>query len=99
MPSLHMMELPRKVVVGNDILRIVGDVSLETGLTGKAAVITGENTGKIAGEKVLTSLQTSKFECEYLEIKKNASIPDIETKLQKTGSQYCSPLEGEELSI
>ncbi|MEM2961093.1 MAG: NAD(P)-dependent glycerol-1-phosphate dehydrogenase [Candidatus Bathyarchaeia archaeon] len=77
------MELPRKVIIGNDILNIVGEMSVETGLSGKAAVITGEHTGKIAGEKVLTSLTNSKFNVEYLQVERGSSVEEVEMKLQK----------------
>lgn len=88
------MELPRRVVVGNDILKIVGEISLQTGISGKVAVITGQYTGKIAGEKVLSSLIDSEFNTEYFQVEKGSALEGVEAALQSFSPQILFAVGG-----
>lgn len=55
------MELPRKVLVGRDVVNMVGEVCVSLGLTSSALIVSGPKTSKVAGEKVATSLYESKI--------------------------------------
>ena len=44
----HVIELPRKIVVGKKVIRDVGKVCRELGISGNALVLTGTNTERFA---------------------------------------------------
>lgn len=53
---IHKMELPREVLIGRDVIRMVGETCIKLGLTGPAVIVSGTKTSKVAGEKVVDSL-------------------------------------------
>ncbi|MFH1327337.1 MAG: NAD(P)-dependent glycerol-1-phosphate dehydrogenase [Candidatus Bathyarchaeota archaeon] len=62
MTSIHSMELPRRVIVGRNIIETVGTLCKELGFSNGALVLAGTHTSKIAGGKVIDSLKSSGFE-------------------------------------
>ncbi|RLI05261.1 NAD(P)-dependent glycerol-1-phosphate dehydrogenase [Candidatus Bathyarchaeota archaeon] len=76
------MELPRKVIVGNDVLNTVGKTCKALGLYPNALVVTGPHTHKVAGKPVVDSLKDSGFnvDCCVVEGADLSSINKIEKK-------------------
>ena len=62
--SIHVMELPRKVVVGVNILESVGEICRRMSFPKKILAVTGPKTYEVAGGKVIDSLRDSGFEVE-----------------------------------
>jgi glycerol-1-phosphate dehydrogenase [NAD(P)+] len=73
----HSIELPRNILVGNDVLDRVSDVCRELKISGKPLVLTGEHTRKVAGEKVAKSLTESEPDT-CMEIVSEASKAEVE---------------------
>jgi len=65
---MHSMELPRKVVVGGEILESVGEVCLELGIKGRILVVTGSKTYRVAGKAVLDSLADTGLEALHIKV-------------------------------
>lgn len=82
------MELPRKVVVGVNILEDVGKVCKKIGLPFKALIVTGPKTCKVAGKAVIDSLKSSGFEVEDEVVGEvtNSLVAKVEKKILETGS-------------
>jgi glycerol-1-phosphate dehydrogenase [NAD(P)+] len=55
--SIHRMELPREVIVGNGSLQLVSDVCRKLGFSESVLIITGPKTKHIAAQKVADLLQ------------------------------------------
>jgi glycerol-1-phosphate dehydrogenase [NAD(P)+] len=86
--SIHVMELPRKVVVGVNILENVGRICKKMGFPSKALVVTGPKTYRIAGKTVIDALKDSGFEVENQtvgEVTDNL-ITKVEKKVLEAGS-------------
>ncbi|WP_342766508.1 NAD(P)-dependent glycerol-1-phosphate dehydrogenase [Candidatus Hecatella orcuttiae] len=60
------MELPRRVIVGNNLLRLVGEACRSLGFSEKGLVISGPRTRSTAAEAVLDSLSDAGFDVEEL---------------------------------
>ncbi len=54
----HLIELPRKVVVGNDVLKEIPSVCREFGISSGILVISDDNTRGIAGDSIKDSLDS-----------------------------------------
>jgi len=81
-----MMELPRKVIVGNDVVGMVGKICKDIGFPLKAAlVITGPKTYKVAGKIVVDSLKDEGFDSYYHVVDEvtKKSLDQIEKKISK----------------
>ena len=78
----HSIELPRKILVGNNVLQKVPDVCEELMIKGIPLVLTGEKTKGIAGEKVRKELLD--FEPDTcMEIVREASKKEVERLNEK----------------
>lgn len=49
----HSIELPRNILIGNGVLEKVANVCRELKISGKPLILTGGNTKKVAGEKIM----------------------------------------------
>ena len=58
----HLMELPRRVVVGFEILGETGKLCRELGFQGKILLVSGPRTYQVAGKTVQDALEDSGFE-------------------------------------
>ena len=54
--QLHRMQLPREVVVGNETLPLLSEICKRLGFFESALVVTGQDTKRIAGSKVIDLL-------------------------------------------
>ena len=63
--KLHRMELPREVIVGENTLELVADITRKLGFKKKAFIVSGFKTFEIAGRKVKEILEDSGIEVEY----------------------------------
>jgi len=73
MSSVHVMELPRKVIVGNDVLGTVGDACVSMGIRQRALVLTGPNTYGVAAKTVIDSLVDTGLDASHLIIKESTA--------------------------
>lgn len=58
----HDIELPRKILIGKNVVKNVGEVAKSLGLSGKAYVLLGKAGRNLAMKDVLNSLTTCGFE-------------------------------------
>ncbi|RLI24911.1 MAG: NAD(P)-dependent glycerol-1-phosphate dehydrogenase [Candidatus Hecatellales archaeon] len=65
---MHSMELPRRVVVGFNILNVVGRLCLELGIKGRILVVSGPKTHHVAGGVVVDSLEEAGLEVSSLKV-------------------------------
>ena len=86
MASIHTIQLPRRVVIGNDVLGMSGKICEDLGFHQKTLVITGPNTYGVAGKEVMDSLIDSGFEADYLIVKEATaeSVKRVEEKVRET---------------
>ena len=86
MASIHTIQLPRRVVIGNDVLGMSGEICEDLGFHQKTLVITGPNTYGVAGKEVIDSLIDSGFEEDYLIVKEATadSVKGVEEKIRET---------------
>lgn len=83
--SIHKMQLPREITVGRDTLGIVGEICSKLGYRGKALVISGPLTMKIAGHPAVDSLSRAGFDVSTTVVDK-ATPETIATTRKKIGS-------------
>jgi len=74
---MHIMELPREVLLGESLKDQVVEVARRLGLSGKALVLYGPKTGEIAGKEVEESLKRY-FEVSDLTITEGATMREVE---------------------
>jgi glycerol-1-phosphate dehydrogenase [NAD(P)+] len=81
---MHVMELPRKVVVGEGIVRDMGDILQELEIGRNALVIWGQNVKRIIGDQLLESLGKKRFNVNW-EIVSASTFQEVEriSKLSK----------------
>lgn len=84
MSPIHTIQLPRKIVIGDDVLGICGKICKEIGFSQEALVITGPNTYGVAGKRVIDALADTGFDANYLIVKEATakSIKEVEEKIQ-----------------
>ncbi len=80
---LHVMELPRKVVVGEEILGDMGSILGDLELGKNALLIWGPNVKKIVGDTLLGSLEEKGYEVNW-EIAGPSTFQEVERISQVT---------------
>ena len=78
---MHIMQLPREVLLGENLKGEVVNVAKRIGLSGKALVIYGPKTREIAGKDVERSL-TEEFEVSSLTIR-GATMDEVERTMER----------------
>lgn len=81
---MHVMELPRKVVVGDEIIRDMGNILEELEVGASALIVWGPNVKKIVGDELLESLEKKSFKINW-EIVGPSTFQEVEriSKLTK----------------
>jgi len=88
--DLHRMRLPREVVVGDESLRLVGDVCRSLGFTKSALVITGPTTIRVAGERIINLLREEGLEVHcHIVSSSSATLDDVKEAEEKI--KACRP--------
>ena len=80
------MQLPREVIVGNDVIRRVGETCRRLGFSGSALVVTGPKVEAIAAVPVTDSLTSSGYKVQQVLVK-ISSIPqsrEVEEEISKS---------------
>ncbi len=72
------MQLPREVVVGNEILELVVSICKKLGLSKSAFVVTGIRTYEVAGRRVIDLLEDSGINAGHLLVS-SSSVKDVAT--------------------
>ncbi|MFH1445713.1 MAG: sn-glycerol-1-phosphate dehydrogenase [Nanoarchaeota archaeon] len=75
----HILELPRKIVVGKNVLKEIKEICNEINATGKPIVLTGPNTKEIAGNTILETIKDKDpyiFIINNIDKEKLDSIPE-----------------------
>ncbi len=78
---MHIMQLPREVLLGENLKGEVVNVAKRVGLGGKALVLYGPRTKEIAGKDVERSL-TEEFEVSSLTIR-GATMDEVERTMER----------------
>jgi glycerol-1-phosphate dehydrogenase [NAD(P)+] len=64
--KLHRMQLPREVIVGNETLSLASDICKRLGFSESAFVVTGPETQRVAGRRVIDLLQDRGMDVDHL---------------------------------
>ena len=77
MKELHLMQLPREVLLGENLKGEVVNVARRLGLGERALILYGPRTREIAGKDVENNLK-SEYEVVSLTVKKGATMEEVE---------------------
>ena len=82
----HYMQLPREVLIGNNVAPLVGETLTRLGFHGPVLVVTGEKVISIAGDTVIQSLKTRGFKTETTTVKSSTTeeVTKVENKIRET---------------
>ncbi len=85
-----VMELPRNVVVGHEVLDEIPNVCDRLGLPNKGLIIADEITKKIAGNKVQEFLQDAKYDVNIVDIKgaDDSTVKTVEELAKEMGAGF-----------
>ncbi|MCL2157070.1 MAG: NAD(P)-dependent glycerol-1-phosphate dehydrogenase [Methanobrevibacter sp.] len=77
------IQMPREVHIGPGVIDNTGKICKDLRFSGDTLVVTGPNTLKIGGEKVIESLESENFSVDKVEVKSatNDSVKNVEKKL------------------
>ncbi|MCW4002223.1 MAG: hypothetical protein NWE97_03445, partial [Candidatus Bathyarchaeota archaeon] len=64
--KLHRMQLPREVIVGNETLSLLGDICKRLGFSKSAFAVTGPDTQRVAGQRVIDLLCDQEMDVDHL---------------------------------
>ena len=83
--KLHRMELPREVIVGEDTLDLVAEVTKRLGFERQAFIVSGPKTFEIVGRKVKEILEDAKIQVEYPLVKSSTKeeVNIVQRQIQK----------------
>ena len=78
------IQMPREVHIGSGVIDNTGRICKGLRFSGNTLVVTGENTLKIGGEKVIESLENENFSVDMVKVKSasNKSVKMVEKKLE-----------------
>ncbi len=87
--KLHQMQLPREVVVGNGTIEFVVPICKKLGFSESAFVVTGVETYKIAGRKVMDLLKDSGISADHLLVSSSTmkEVSAVREKIEETKPQ------------
>ncbi|RLF12435.1 MAG: NAD(P)-dependent glycerol-1-phosphate dehydrogenase [Thermoprotei archaeon] len=66
--SIHLINLPRRIVVGDGVLKMLGNTCRELGFHGNLMVVTGDMTLQAAGNEALSALSSAKIDYDLVVI-------------------------------
>ncbi|MBO3802715.1 MAG: NAD(P)-dependent glycerol-1-phosphate dehydrogenase [Candidatus Brockarchaeota archaeon] len=93
---MHRMELPRKVVIGRDAIKVLGKEAREAGER-RALVVTSETPLKVAGSSIMDSLEGEGVGCQICKVGKPSTIDDAQPiidSLKSTGTKLVVAVGG-----
>lgn len=64
--KLHRMQLPREVIVGNETLSLISAICKRLGFSESAFVVTGPETQRVAGRRVIDLLHDKGMDVDHL---------------------------------
>lgn len=74
----HSIELPRKIIIGDNVIDKTPEVCKDLNIAGKPLILTGERTKKVAGERINRIFLEIEPDT-VMEIVSNASREEVET--------------------
>ncbi|WP_456367882.1 NAD(P)-dependent glycerol-1-phosphate dehydrogenase [Thermococcus sp.] len=87
--KVHLMQLPREVLLGENLTGEVVNVARRVGLKGRALVLYGPRTGKIAGKDVEKALK-SVYDVSSLTVRKGATMEEVERAISAIRDESIS---------
>ncbi len=90
------MQLPREVVIGNDILEFTSDLCKRFGFRESAFVVTGPHTQHIAGRSVIDLLEDAGIDVNYIIVSSSTAknIEAVERKIKELKPQVVLGIGG-----
>lgn len=64
--TVHVIDLPRRILVGYGVLKQLGPTCEELGFTRRVLVVAGDHTVKVAGDEALSSLASSHIDYDLV---------------------------------
>ncbi|MGQ0536390.1 MAG: iron-containing alcohol dehydrogenase, partial [Methanobacteriota archaeon] len=85
-----LMEFPRHVLVGHDVLGDAGRFCRDLALEGPATLVVGRKTRKIAGDAVASSLEADGVKVQSIEVRgaTRASVAAVDRQVRETHSRF-----------
>ena len=80
----HYMQLPREVIIGRNVVPLVGETLSRLGFHGPAFVVTGETALSIAANTVLDSIKSLGFKTETMTVQSSTTeqVSKVEERLR-----------------
>lgn len=90
------MELPRRVIVGSEILKDIGGMLEELELGRNTLVLSGPIVRKVAAEKLVSDLNSSSFNAKWLEVEASAfqEVERVATIARENKAQFLIGIGG-----
>ncbi|NPA04607.1 MAG: NAD(P)-dependent glycerol-1-phosphate dehydrogenase [Crenarchaeota archaeon] len=82
-PSIHTIELPKKIVVGEGVVAVVGTVLRELGLDGRILVVTGPHVYRLYGGELEEALKSKGYTDYVFVIAERPSLDEAARILRK----------------
>lgn len=81
----HYMQLPREVLIGQDVAPLMGETLVRLGFQGPALVVTGETVLSLAGDTVLGSLSKRGIKAETMTVRSSTTeeVGRVEKRIQE----------------
>lgn len=83
------MQLPREVIVGNEVLSLIGDICKRLGFFKSAFVVTGPKTYRVAGRTVVDLLHSSGIDVDHIMVSSSTlwDVKAVEEKIKELKPQ------------
>ncbi len=75
--SVHLMELPRRVAIGTEVIAEIADILRDLELETRSLIVSGPNVKSVVGNSLLNALQRGGFNC-YWELVSASTFAEVE---------------------
>ena len=94
--KLHRMQLPREVIVGNGTLSFISDICKRLGFSESAFVVTGPDTQRVAGRRVIDLLTDKGMDVDHLIVTSSTiwAVRAVEARIRELEPQVVLGIGG-----
>ncbi|UCD26720.1 MAG: iron-containing alcohol dehydrogenase, partial [Candidatus Bathyarchaeota archaeon] len=94
--KLHRMQLPREVIVGNETLSLLGDICKRLGFSKSAFAVTGPDTQRVAGQRVIDLLCDQEMDVDHLVVASSTmwDVKAVENRIHELNPQVVLGIGG-----
>jgi len=90
------MQLPREVIVGNETLSLLGDICKRLGFSESAFAVTGPDTQRVAGQRVIDLLCDQEMDVDHLVVASSTmwDVKAVENRIHELNPQVVLGIGG-----